>query len=103
MKTEFTKLNHSIITPLLKSKGYKKIGPYSYGATFDKAVYKKQNLELNIIYSVHPYDYPELGVRLIVLSKEAEIFSKLYPVQEGGLPVIIESLAKDLRDDKIYS
>lgn len=100
MTTEFTKLNHAIVTPILKSKGYRKIGPYEYGATFDHAVYKKQTKEISIVFSVHHYDYPDIGVTLRILYNEKQVFEKLYPVQEGGLSVIMDLVAKDLNSEE---
>lgn len=64
MTTEFTRLNSEIITPLMKSKGFKKVGKYEYGATFDKAVYRSREKELQVIYTVHPYDYPYHGINI---------------------------------------
>jgi hypothetical protein len=96
LPTEFTKLNHSIITPIFKSKGYRKIGPYCYGGTFDEAVYKKNDITVKIYYSTHPYDYPETGVRIIIFSSEKEIHNKLYPFTEYDLPKIMDLMANDL-------
>ena len=101
MTTEFTKLNNSIITPIMKSKGYKKIGKYDYGATFDKAVYKTQNKELQVIYSTHPYDYPQHGISVEVSSGGKVEFTKHYSFESGNLESLFELLAKDIREGTI--
>ena len=62
MGTEFTKLNHTIITPIMKSKGFRKIGKYDYGTTYEKAVYESSQNTCNVIFTAHPYVYPANGI-----------------------------------------
>jgi len=101
MTTEFTKLNSKIITPLMKSKGYKKIGKYDYGATFDQAVYKTQEKELKIIYTTHPYDYPYHGINVEMHVGKKEEFNKHYSFESGTLEHLLELLAKDINEGAI--
>ena len=85
----------------MKSKGYKKIGKYDYGATFDTAVYKTENKELKITYTVHPYDYPYHGINVEMFSDRKEIFKKHYSLESGNLKYLLELLAKDINEGTI--
>ena len=96
MTTDFTKLNNSIITPIMKTKGFRKIGKYNYGATFDRAVYKSSEKECRVIYSVHPYDYPIHGIRFEEISNGIKTFEKQYLFEDGDLDFLMRTLAKDL-------
>lgn len=96
MTTEFTNLNHSIITPIMKAKGFRKVGKYDYGATFDKAVYRSSSKECQVIFSVHPYDYPLLGIRYEEMLEGKKNFEKQYLLKDGDLKFLIQSLANDL-------
>ncbi len=101
MVTEFTKLNHSIITPIMKSKGFQKIGRYEYGSTFDKAVYHRDNLEVYLFFSIHPYDYPYHGVEIKINSDGNQIQQKHYLIENSGLKSIFKKLADDLTNERI--
>lgn len=101
MTTEFAKLNNSIITPLMKSKGYKKIGKYDYGSTFDQAVYETSNRSLKVIFSVHPYDYPYHGITVEACSDGKVVLEKHYSLDAGNLEYLIELLAKDIKEGEI--
>ena len=96
MTTEFTRLNNLIITPIMKAKGFRKIGKYDYGATFDRAIYKSSEKDCRIIYSVHPYDYPLHGIRFEEMSNGKIIFEKQYLFEDGDLELLINTLASDL-------
>ena len=85
----------------MKTKGFRKMGRYDYGATFDKAIYKSDEVEVNIIYSIHPYDYPYHGIKIKVINKEKIIEEKLYSFSEGGIEFSLNSLAEDLKQEKI--
>ncbi|MGH1365614.1 MAG: hypothetical protein ACRBF0_18775 [Calditrichia bacterium] len=101
MSTEFTKLNNSIITPIMKAKGFRKIGKYHYGATFDKAFYKSPEKECQIIYSVHPSDYPILGIRFEEISNGKVVFKKQYLLEGRDLGGLVKTLAGDLEAGNI--
>ena len=101
MSTEFTRLNNSIITPIMKAKGFRKIGKYDYGATFDKALYKSPEKECQVIFSVHPYDYPLHGIRFEEISNGKTIFEKQYLFEDGDMDLLIHNLARDLEAGNI--
>jgi hypothetical protein len=97
MSTEFTRLNNSIITPIMKAKGFRKIGKYDYGATFDKALYKSSEKECQVLFSVHPYDYPFHGIRFEELLNGKKVLEKQYLFEDGDLELLINTLARDLK------
>ncbi len=101
MSTEFTQLNNSIITPIMKSKGFRKVGRYDYGSTFDKAIYQRDDLEVNIIFSIHPYDYPFHGIEIKVISNGNLIDQKHYSFDNGNMKSLIDELSKDLKEETI--
>jgi len=101
MSTEFTKLNHAVITPIMRSKGFRKIGKYDYGATFDRALYKSSEKECQVIFSVHPYDYPFHGIRFEKISDGHKVFEKQYLFEDGDLDCLINALARDLKSGEI--
>lgn len=101
MSTEFTQLNSSIITPIMKSKGFRKVGRYDYGSTFDKAVYQREDLEVNVIFSSHPYDYPYHGIEIKVISNGNIIDQKHYSFKNANMKSLVDELAKDISEEKI--
>ena len=103
MTTEFTRLNHAMITPLMKAKGYRKVGRYCYGGTFDKAVYKRQERMLQVIFTVHPYDYPYHGIHVEEHIGDELVKKKHYSFENGGLREQLNMLAKDINKGTIGS
>ncbi len=85
----------------MKARGFRKIGKYDYGATFDKAFYKSPEKECQVIYSVHPYDYPLHGIRFEEISNGEKIFEKQYLFEDGDLDFLINNLARDLETGNI--
>ena len=85
----------------MKAKGFRKIGKYDYGATFDKAVYKSLAKEYQVIFSVHPYDYPLHGIRFEQLSNGKKVLEKQYLFEDGDLESLINTLASDLETGDI--
>jgi hypothetical protein len=94
--SEFSSLTTKLITPLLKRRGLKKTGPFSRGATHDSALYRKDGVEVELTYSIHPYDYPEIGIRLVVRGKGRATLDRLYPPGPGGVAKVLRSIADDL-------
>ena len=85
----------------MKSKGFRKVGKYDYGATFDKALYKSSENKCQVVFSTHPYDYPFLGIRFEKISQGRKVFEKQYLFEDGGLAYQMDALAKDLRSGEI--
>ena len=80
----------------MKSKGFRKVGKYDYGATFDKAMYKSSESECQEVFSTHPYDYPFHEFRFEKISQGRKVFEKQYSFEGGDLAYQIDALAKDL-------
>ena len=85
----------------MKSKGFKKVGKYDYGTTFDKAIYKCQEKELQVIFTVHPYDYPYHGINIEERVGGEVIQKKYYSFETGNLTELLKSLAKDITEGAI--
>jgi hypothetical protein len=85
----------------MKAKGFKKVGKYDYGATFDKAVYKDHERELRVIYSIHPSDYPYHGINIEARVAGEIIQKKDYSFESGDLIVLLTKLAKEITEGAI--
>lgn len=85
----------------MKIRGYKKIGEFSYRATHDKAEYKSGERNLKVMYTLHPYDFPYLGLDVEEKCSGKKVFEKHYSIEQGELPNLIESLVSDIESGKI--
>ena len=85
----------------MKSKGFRKVGKYEYGTTFDRAVYKRQEQELQVIYTVHPYDYPNHGINTEIRIDGEVKQSRYYSFETGNLNSLVRQLAQDIVDGVI--
>ncbi len=101
MTTEFTRLNNSIITLIMKTLGFRKIGKYEYGATFDKAVYQRLETECHVTFSIHPSDYPLCGLHFEKRSPGKLTFEKQYLLEDCDLESLFNTLASDLEEGEI--
>jgi hypothetical protein len=77
------------------------VGKYDYGSTFDKAVYKGQDKEFQVIFTVHPYDYPYHGINIEERMGGEVIQKKYYSFELGDLKILLTQLAKDINDGAI--
>ncbi len=85
----------------MKAKGFKKFGKYEYGATFDKALYRSGDRELEIIYTVHPCDYPYHGISAEEKINGRVVDKNFYSLESGTLAMILEVLAQEIMEGKV--
>jgi hypothetical protein len=106
--SEFSKLVTEHVTPLLKQRGFRKVGTFCRGVTFDNAVYRRGDAEVRVYYQFDIHDYPDLGLRLQVFTPKKLKLDRLYPaakwvVHRGkpeervDLPGMLRALARDLK------
>ena len=94
--SEFSSLTTKLVTPLLKSRGYKKSGVFNRSPTHDSAVYRRENTELILTLQFHPYDYPEIGIRFQIRTDGKILVDRLYPPTKGGMKAILRSVIGDI-------
>jgi hypothetical protein len=94
--SEFSKLTTKLVTPLLKQRGFKKHGTFDRGSLSDSALYRRGDLELQLTYAFHPYDYPEVGIRMQVRDANGMIFDRLHPPAEGGTEALLLAVVRDI-------
>lgn len=94
--SEFSTLTTKLITPLLKQRGFKKHGSFLRTSTCDTAVYRRGGLELRLIFSVHGYDYPEIGIRMRLRDANGMLFDRLHPPTEGGMEAMLRAVVSDI-------
>lgn len=94
--SEFSKLTTKLITPALKSRGFLKHGKFDQSPTHDSAIYRRGDIEVTLTFAFHPYDYPEVGIRLRTCNANSVVFDRLYPPAKGGIEAIFEAVLKDI-------
>lgn len=94
--SEFSTLTTKMITPLLRQRGFTKHGKFDRSPTHDSALYRRGDLELQLTYAFHPYDYPDIGIRLQVRDDNGILFDWLYPPDEGGTEAMLRAVLKDI-------
>lgn len=85
----------------MKSKGFRKIGKYDYGTTYEKAVYESSQNTCNVIFTAHPYVYPANGIQFEKVSDGHKVLEKQYLFEDGDLAFLIDALARDLKSGEI--
>ena len=94
--SEFSTLTTRLITPLLRLNGFKKHGTFNRSSTFDFALYKRGNVGMELTLAFHPYDYPDLGIRMQVHDDSGILFDRLHPPTEGGIEAMLRSAISDI-------
>ena len=94
--SEFSTLATRLVTPLLKRKGFKKCGTFDRSPTHDSALYRKGNVNVQLIYAFHPYDYPEIGIPLEIRGPKGALVDRLYPPTLGGIDAMLRAAISDL-------
>lgn len=95
--SEFSTLTTKLVTPLLTRRGFKKHGSFDRSPTHDFALYRRGDLELRLTFAFHPYDYPEVGIRMQVRDATGLLFERLYPPSEGGTEVMLRAVVTDIQ------
>ena len=95
--SEFSTLTTKHVTPLLRQRGFKKHGSFGRGSLHDSAHYRRGDLELVLTYSLHPYDYPDVGIRLRVRDGNGSRFDRLHRPAEGGVEAMIRGVLEDIQ------
>lgn len=95
--SEFSKLTTKLVTPLLKQMSFKKHGTFSRSPTHDQSVYRRGDLELQLTFAFHPYDYPEIGIRMQVRDANGVLFDRLHPPSEGGTEAMLRAVVRDIK------
>ena len=95
--SDFSTLTTKLVTPLLQDRGFKKVGEFDRGSTHDSAIYRRGALEVELTFAFHPYDYPELGIRLRVRDATGVLFDRLHPPAEGGTEAILQEVIRDIK------
>jgi len=96
--SEFSTLVTRYVTPLLRQWGFKKHGAFGRGALYDVADYRRGDLEVQLIFSLHPYDYPLIGIRLEMRDANGLLFDRFYPPVEGGIKAMLEAATSDIKE-----
>lgn len=94
--SEFSSLTTKLVTPPMKRRGFTKRGAFSQSSTHDSAFYIRGDIELRLTFSFHPYDHPEMGIRMLVRDANGIRFDRLYPPVEGGTEAILRCILVDL-------
>jgi hypothetical protein len=95
--SEFSTLTTKLITPVLREKGFSKRGRFSRSPSWDWADYYRDNLKVRLVWCFHPYDYPELGIRLEVSDESGIRLRRVYPPCDEGAEPLIRSVLEDLK------
>ena len=95
--SEFSTLTTKLITPLLRQKGFRKLGAFDRGATHDFALYARGDTQVRLTYSFHPYDYPDHGIHLEVRASGGTLVDRLHRPTRGGIRAMLRAVAKDLK------
>jgi len=94
--SEFSTLTTMLVTPLLKRRGFKKHGSFNRSPTSDSAVYRRGDVELCLTLAFHPYDYPDIGIRMEVCDANGIQFDRLHPPTEGGIEAMLRAVISDI-------
>ena len=97
--SEFSSLTTKFVTPLLRQRGFKKHGKFENSPTHDSAIYRCGDIELVITYAFHPYDYPDIGIRMQVREGSKLIFDRLHPPTDGGIETMLQAIVSDIKSD----
>jgi hypothetical protein len=95
--SEFSTLTTRLVTPLLRQRGFKKYGSFTRSPTHDSALYRRGDLELRLTFAFHPYDYPEIGIRVEVCNANGVQFDRLYPPTGGGTEEMLRAVIDDIQ------
>jgi hypothetical protein len=49
-----------------------------------------------LIFAFHPYDYPEVGIRMQVRNARGILFDRLHPTTEGGTEAMLRAVVSDI-------
>jgi hypothetical protein len=90
--SEFTKLTTQLVTPILKRRGFKKHGAFDGSPSHDSAVYRNGDTEVCLTYAFHPYDYPDVGIRLCVRRSGTTLVDSLHPPAPGGTEAMLRAV-----------
>lgn len=94
--SEFSTLTTRSITPALKARGFRKYGRFDRSETHDQATYQRGDIVVTLTLAFHPYDYPEIGIRLRTCDADSVLFDHLYPPSAGGIEEILRAVLKDI-------
>jgi hypothetical protein len=94
--SEFSTLTTKLITPPLKRRGFKKHGTFTRSPTHDSALYRRGDVELQLTFNFHPYDYPYFGIRMQVRDAGGLLFDRLYPPTEGEVEAMLQAVLRDI-------
>ncbi len=95
--SEFSSLTTKLVTPLLKRNGFKKQGRFERSPSHDFALYRRGDLQVELTYAFHPYDYPYLGIRVQVRGPKRTILNRLHPPTRGGTKAMLRAALLDLK------
>lgn len=94
--SDFSKLITRLITPAMRARGFRKHGKTDSNPLHGSAVFLRHDCEVRIVLALHPYDYPEVGIRLETMRNGARMNNWLYPLVEGGIEAILRSILIDI-------
>ncbi|WP_435017360.1 hypothetical protein TA3x_004966 [Tundrisphaera sp. TA3] len=100
--SEFSRLTTMLVTPVLRHQGFIKHGAFDHSPTHDTACYHKGSLELSLTLAFHPYDYPEMGIRMQVRDADRILFDRLHPPTEGGIEAMLQAVLKDIEASAVW-
>ena len=73
---------------------FQKLGKFHRTVTSDTALYRRGDLELRLSWSIHGYDYPEIGIRMLVRDATGLLFNRLFPPEEGGIEAMLRAVVR---------
>lgn len=94
--SEFAKLTTKLVTPILKRRGFKKYGAFENSPTHDSAIYRNGDTEIRLTYAFHPYDYPDIGIRLNIHRSGTTLIDSLHPPSLGGTEAMLRAVIAEL-------
>ena len=54
------------------------------------------DIELRLTFAFHPYDYPDIGIRMQVRDAGEIRFDRLHPPAEGGVEAMLREVLGDI-------
>jgi hypothetical protein len=94
--SEFSSWTTKLVTPLLRQRGFKKLGAFNRSSTHDLALYRRGDLQFQLTFAFHTYDYPDVGIWLQVRDVSGICFERFYPPCKGGVEAMLRAVIADI-------
>ena len=94
--TNFTSFNSSIVSPVLKSHGFRVDEDYTYGVRFDYIVYKSGEKKFAVYFKLNKYDYDLVAVKIELSIKGVIVVEKYFNSDIGYLISLLTKIADEI-------